>query len=181
MRIDVTDLLGRPGATRRVDRSLARDEIGEPAPAWGPADEALRGDLHLDVHLEMLVDGLLVRGELRFRTNEPCARCVTDVIGDHEVAVSEMYVDPARVEEDEDEELESGYELHVAEAYIDIEALVRDAILAVLWGRTLCTPECAGLCPRCGADRNVADCGHEREQPADPRWAVLESLDVPPG
>ncbi len=179
MRIDVTDLLGRPGATRRVDRSLARAEIGEPAPAWGPADDALRGDLHLDVQLEMLVDGLLVRGDLRFRTSEPCARCLADVAADHDVAVSEMFVDPARV--GEDEELDAGYELHVGEGLIDVEALVRDAILAVLWGRTLCEQDCAGLCPRCGADLNVEDCGHRREPAADPRWSKLESLDVPPG
>lgn len=179
MRIDVSDLIDRPGASRLLERTLAREEVGEPAPAWGPADEALRGELELAVRLEMLIDGLLVRGDLAFTTCVACARCVTDVVTDHEVDVSEMFTDPVSV--DDDEEVEEGYELDVAASSIDIEALVRDAILAVLWGRTLCAPDCEGLCSRCGADRNVTDCGHRPEPVGDPRWAVLQTLDLPPG
>jgi uncharacterized protein len=41
----------------------------------------------------------------------------------------------------------------------------------------LCRPDCAGLCQRCGADRNVTDCGHEQGT-VDPRWAALSELDL---
>jgi uncharacterized protein len=38
----------------------------------------------------------------------------------------------------------------------------------------LCRPDCLGLCPGCGGDRNLGECpGHET---TDPRWAALEGL-----
>lgn len=179
MRVDIADLAGRPGATRELVRTLHRDEIDPPRGAWGPADEAQDGTLDLDLVLEMLVDGLLLRGRVRFGTTVACARCLTDVHEDHDLDVSEIYLDPARA--DEDEEVELGYELHVTERFIDLEALLRDTVNSVLDVRTLCDDACAGLCPVCGADRNIADCGHRRSISRDPRWAVLESLEVPPG
>jgi uncharacterized protein len=179
VRVDVADLVGRPGATRPLARTLHRDEIGSARGAWGPADEAHGGALDLDLVLEMLVDGLLVRGRVSFATTVACARCLTDVHEEHDLDVSEIYLDPVRAEEDE--EVELGYELHVAEGSIDLEALLRDTVNSVLDLRTLCDDTCAGLCPVCGADRNTEDCGHQRSISRDPRWAVLETLDVPPG
>ncbi|MFZ9580934.1 MAG: YceD family protein [Ilumatobacteraceae bacterium] len=39
----------------------------------------------------------------------------------------------------------------------------------------VCRPDCAGLCPACGADRNGGDCGCRIETP-DPRWAGLDAI-----
>jgi uncharacterized protein len=41
--------------------------------------------------------------------------------------------------------------------------------------RTLCKPDCKGLCPRCGKNRNLEACTCE-EGPADPRWEALADL-----
>jgi uncharacterized protein len=38
------------------------------------------------------------------------------------------------------------------------------------------SPDCAGLCPTCGADRNTVDCGHGGPETIDPRWAGLADL-----
>ena len=40
----------------------------------------------------------------------------------------------------------------------------------------LCRPDCAGLCPVCGADRNTTDCGHGGSGQLDSRWAGLADL-----
>ena len=41
----------------------------------------------------------------------------------------------------------------------------------------LCRPDCLGLCPTCGADRNEEPC--TCAEPGDPRWAALDVLRVP--
>ncbi len=41
--------------------------------------------------------------------------------------------------------------------------------------KPLCRPDCQGLCPTCGADRNEDACSCE-ERSADPRWAALAAL-----
>ena len=41
--------------------------------------------------------------------------------------------------------------------------------------RTLCKPDCKGLCPHCGANRNLQPCSCE-EGPNDPRWGSLSEL-----
>ncbi len=179
LRIDVTDLIDRPGATRTVARSVRRAEMETPEGGWGPGDDVLIGAIDLHLELEMLVDGLLVTGTVAFPTEMACSRCLTGVRHAEVAEVSELYQDPRMLEEEEREQLEAGYELTLAT--IDLETLIRDAVLAAVPLKTLCREDCAGLCAVCGTDLNVEDCGHRDEPVADPRWRKLESLDVPPG
>jgi uncharacterized protein len=58
---------------------------------------------------------------------------------------------------------------------IDIDALVTEEILLTVPDHVLCQENCKGICPRCGADRNSADCGCQTED-IDPRWAGLKEL-----
>lgn len=58
---------------------------------------------------------------------------------------------------------------------LDITELIRDNILVQLPTKTLCSPDCKGLCPVCGKDRNEFDCTCESEQ-IDPRLSVLNNL-----
>lgn len=180
MRIDVTDLIDRPGATRAVVRSARRAEMDTPEGGWGPGDEVLVGPIDLHLELEMLVDGLLVSGTVAFPTEMACSRCLTDVRHAEVADVSELYEDPRALEDEERDQLEAGYEL-TPDATIDLETLIRDAVLAAVPLKTLCREDCAGLCAVCGTDLNVEGCGHRDEPVADPRWRKLESLEVPPG
>lgn len=60
---------------------------------------------------------------------------------------------------------------------IDIAELVRDTLLAAQPLKLLCRPDCKGLCPVCGADRNDGECGCDRFVP-DPRLAALRDFSV---
>jgi uncharacterized protein len=54
--------------------------------------------------------------------------------------------------------------------------MVRDAVVLEMPFSPLHTPDCKGLCPICGGDRNLGECpGHEE---SDPRWAALALLDL---
>ena len=59
--------------------------------------------------------------------------------------------------------------------HLDTEPLIAEQVLLELPMKPLCGPECRGLCPRCGADRNlVPDCC---EEPAgDERFEALGAL-----
>jgi len=52
-----------------------------------------------------------------------------------------------------------------------LEEALRQYILMCEPAKPLCTPQCAGLCPGCGADLNVDAC--RCAAAADERWSVL--------
>jgi uncharacterized protein len=58
---------------------------------------------------------------------------------------------------------------------IDLRDALQDQILMSLPLQPLCSPECRGLCPRCGANLNEGDCGCDRT-PDDSPFAVLKKL-----
>ena len=57
---------------------------------------------------------------------------------------------------------------------VDVEELARTAFILDMDSKFLCSEDCKGLCPRCGADLNKGPCSCKREP--DPRLAVLASL-----
>jgi uncharacterized protein len=59
---------------------------------------------------------------------------------------------------------------------LPLDTMARDALVLGFPGFPLCRPDCAGLCPVCGADRNSGDCGHGGTEQLDPRWAGLAGL-----
>jgi uncharacterized protein len=56
-----------------------------------------------------------------------------------------------------------------------LEDVLREQVLLSLPVRTLCKPDCKGLCPRCGENRNSGACRCEAA-PGDPRWEALAGL-----
>lgn len=58
---------------------------------------------------------------------------------------------------------------------IDIGDLVRDIIISAQPIRYLCSEDCKGLCPVCGANLNKTECDCNRVS-VDPRLAILQDL-----
>src|ERR1035437_4497360 len=56
-----------------------------------------------------------------------------------------------------------------------LEDVLREQVLLSLPLKTLCKPDCKGLCPRCGANRNSQPCSCD-VGPSDPRWEALAGL-----
>ena len=57
---------------------------------------------------------------------------------------------------------------------VDAGDLARTAFILGMDTKTLCSEDCKGLCPRCGADLNLGPCSCGKE--TDPRMAVLAKL-----
>ena len=112
-------------------------------------------------------NGYALRLRFAATLSGPCMRCLGQATPTFEVQAREVS------QPGEGEELESPY---VQEGVVDLGAWARDALALTVPTQLLCRPDCAGLCPVCGADLNEAgpDHGHEREP--DPRWAKLSEL-----
>ena len=176
MRVPVTDLVGHPGRSRELSVAVPPIAFGEDP--WGPTVSDVVADIVLALHLDAVVEGILVRGRIGFRVELPCARCLEARTVDLEVSVAELYRDPERREPDEEDD--PGYDLVDDLTAIDLTTLARDALLVDLPVRVLCRDDCLGLCPVCGVDRNAGDCGHRPGAGPDPRWARLAELDLQP-
>jgi uncharacterized protein len=165
--LDDRDLVGNPGASREV-------HVAEPVAglatelAFVPDDRALDADLLL----ECVVEGVLVSGRLGGVLVESCARCLTPFDQPFEVRVQELFA-PGVVAEDADE-----YPL--VEGHVNLEPMIRDAIVLSMPFSPLCRPDCLGLCDRCGGNRNAGECACPPVA-VDPRWAALASLELDMG
>jgi uncharacterized protein len=73
-----------------------------------------------------------------------------------------------------DEEPPDAWILYQVRGEVDLDEPLREAALLDLPIKRVCRDDCLGICPDCGADRNVKDCDCPRE-PVDPRWAGLDT------
>jgi uncharacterized protein len=162
--VDVRDLLGRPGSSRRVHLHTGMA---------GLATELarVREDTGLDVDLllESVVEGILASGAVSGVTVLTCARCLTDVEQPLAVSVQELFVPGAAPDE-----LDA---YPVVDGEIDLEPVLRDAVVLALPYSPLCRPDCLGICERCGGNRNFGECTCLPEP--DERWAPLAGLRLP--
>jgi DUF177 domain-containing protein len=168
LRTDIFDLGGlrlTAGEGRHLDLHVGIDpfELGGERYAVEPSVVAA----HLDIS-RTTAAGYALRLGFEARLNGPCMRCLTPAEPVFQVDAREVSQPWA-----EDEELESPY---VQDGVLDIWAWARDALALALPVQVLCRAECAGLCPVCGADLNLAGDDHAHESEPDPRWAKLSEL-----
>ena len=127
-------------------------------------------DLELDVRLESVLEGVLVSGTVRGLAAGECVRCLDAVTFDVDAEIQELFVYPGRAQEEDDEE-----EIReIEDDLIDLEPVIRDAVVPTLPFQPVCRDDCPGLCSECGA-RLADDPAHQHDV-ADPRWAALASL-----
>jgi DUF177 domain-containing protein len=168
--LDTRELGRRPGSQRRVSRSepapadLGIDVLG--VPAGSP--------IALDLRLEAVMEGVLVSGTARVHVEGECSRCLDPIEDDLEVDLQELFAyddeDDDLPAADEDEEVS-----RLEGDLLDLEPMVRDAVVLSLPFGPLCRDDCPGLCPDCGA-RLADDPGHDHGEKIDPRWAGLADV-----
>lgn len=176
MLIPVADLVGKPGATRQLHRSIAVEDVGDDP--WGPAEEALSGDIELQLGLDSVIEGIWVHGDVAWHLTLDCGRCLRPVELDRAATVGELFPDPRRFREDEDE-IDEGYELIHDAAAIDLERLLHDVVVLDLPTRVRCDrDDCEPPVGEGVAMLTEDELDAQREEEPDPRWAALEDLDL---
>ncbi|PWK89207.1 uncharacterized protein C8D88_102478 [Lentzea atacamensis] len=128
------------------------------------------GEVELDLLTESVVEGVLVSGTAYAKVTGDCSRCLEPIADEVEVRITELYAWPDSTTDETTDEDEVS---RIVNDLIDLEPVVRDAIVLALPQAPLCEPDCKGLCSECGGRwaELGPDHGHET---IDPRWAALQ-------
>lgn len=109
-----------------------------------------------------------VEGTVRLAQTFACDRCLETF---SEAQIFPFSEDYQQSEATKDE----GETVSFSGDFIDITELVRETILLSQPLQHICKSDCRGLCLKCGANLNEAECGCDR-QIIDPRLAALQKL-----
>jgi uncharacterized protein len=172
--LDTRELGRRPGSQREVTLTVpAPADLGIEVlcvPEGSPVD--------LDLRLEAVMEGVLVTGTASAGLEGECVRCLEPITDDLSATFQELYVYDDRrdlhstPEEDDEASL-------LQDDLLDLEPVLRDAVVLALPFQPLCEDDCPGLCTECGA-RLADDPEHEHAAAIDPRWAGLTALQQDP-
>ena len=175
--LDTRELGRRPGSQRELELSVpAPAELGIEVlavPEGSPVE--------LDLRLEAVMEGVLLTGTATATLEGECVRCLEPIEDEILARLQELYVYPdqhAKATEHDDRDLDDETSL-LEDDLLDLEPLLRDAVVLALPFQPLCMDDCPGLCTECGA-RLADDPDHSHDAPIDPRWAGLQELQQDP-
>ena len=125
---------------RNVEYVIAGDEFGESAKVKNVA---------LKVEFYRAAEAVSLRFFGNATVQTVCDRCLTDL--ELEMDIDESYYLFPENTPDVDY-FYSGEE-------IELDGFVRETLVMNMPGKVLCSEDCKGLCPKCGADLNLGKCG----------------------
>ena len=169
MRFNVAQMLQEPTGSVRWHR------IQEAKASW----EGLQAR-HLEGWLKFTRTdmGIWVLGRLTAEVSAECSRCLAPVEEPLDTEISEQFypsVDISTGTAIAAPLLEDGAFRIDATNEVDVREAFRQNLITSLPMKPLCKPECAGICPDCGVNRNESEC-HCGGDKRDPRWAALDDV-----
>src|SRR3954447_22863415 len=159
---DVSRLGLTSGEGRRLDLFVHVDPFHYGGSSYAVTPELV--PVRLDVS-RTTGSGFVLRLRFTAGLEGPCMRCLEPASPSFEIDAYEFHQPGGG------EDLSSPY---MGEE-LDLQAWARDALALALPAQLTCRPECAGLCPQCGANLNDEP-DHAHEPEPDPRWAKLSEL-----
>ncbi len=162
MRLDLRDIIQTPDARRsfRLQVDLSDLEFYGRKPITRPVEAEGSVVNH--------AGALVLEGTARSVLDLACDRCGKEFSREKAVALDSL-VAGALEDEENDEIL-----LLDEDGGLDLDEVVSEAFILAMDTKVLCSEDCKGLCPRCGADLNLGPCSCKPE--TDPRWAALAQL-----
>ena len=159
-RLNIQELLRGDGV---LPFSLELDPAGLDFPSIAAYESPLRAEGCVRSSAGLLT----LTGQLRVSLRCLCDRCGREVQREHTASLDTVLVTEHQDEEDPDVFL-------VQDDCVDLEEIVTTAFVLGLDSKTLCRPDCKGVCPRCGHNLNDGPCACRPE--ADSPFAVLGQL-----
>ena len=163
MRLELRDIIHSPGASLDFSDSVDLSDLcyGTSYPVSEP--------VHAEGTVRNTADVLMMKGRITTRLHGVCDRCAADFTRDVEIPIDVVLVEELSNEDSEDEWV---FPLEADAA--DLDDIVRTVFVLNLDSKLLCSPDCKGLCCRCGKNLNDGPCGCQKE--IDPRFAALQQL-----
>lgn len=145
LRVNIGFLLNQPIGTSR--------DIHFDYPALKLSPDLEVTDFHGVATFFRTVQGILVDGDFEARVTATCVRCLNECQQSIHATYQELYAfsraqvtDSALIVPDD--------------ANIDLSYLTAEYLLIEIPIKSLCRPDCKGLCPECGVDLNAFSCEH---------------------
>ncbi|MCU1481679.1 MAG: hypothetical protein JWQ19_2465 [Subtercola sp.] len=159
--VNVWDLMHQPGELRERELELVVPEkLGE-----GLVAVEQGSVLDIDLRLESLHDGILTTARVDGEAVGVCGRCLKDITLPVRVEFAELFA----YSHDE------AFDYEVVGDHIDLEPLIRDAVVLALPFQPVCRPDCPGLDPVTG--ERLEDLPERPPQElVDSRWSALAGL-----
>jgi DUF177 domain-containing protein len=120
-----------------------------------------------------------IRGHLKVRMRSDCDRCLEPAEFPVDSNFDLFYRPAVEVRLEEEVEIDAG-EIEIAfyeGGGISLKDVLREFVVLAMPMQRVCRPDCQGICPVCGKNRNLAPCECEVKL-ADDRWAALKKLQV---
>lgn len=130
--------------------------------------------LRVDARLESVLEGVLVTGTVESVAEGACVRCLEPVALPVATTFQELFAYADRVAHHQQVGDDDADRYVLGGDLLDLEPVLRDAVVLQLPFQPVCRPDCPGLCAQCGAP--LADDPDHAHDTVDPRWASLQAL-----
>lgn len=164
MIVDLTGVLKEAGNKISVDGNIELDDVkylGEDFHFVRPA--VFKGSISNSGK------SLALTGTVTLCLKVRCARCAKELEKELSYELDEALIrEEDNTDPDGDAVVFSGNE-------IDLTQIAETGFFMNVPGKFLCSDDCKGLCPQCGADLNLGDCGCDKDD-IDPRWEALKKI-----
>lgn len=165
----------------RFDETFPRGEID-----FSGAGVRQSSPLHAEGVAELLANTegeVRIKGRLRVDMESECDRCLGRAEFPLDCGFDLFYRPSALLDADEELAIDEGEaEMGFYQgAGMELEEILQEQILLLLPMRRVCSPDCKGICPVCGGNRNETACQCQVElapdvEPADDRWSALRKI-----
>ena len=141
----------------------------------GVGDPARVAEVGLAGRFERVGADITFRGRVRATVTLVCSRCLLPFQQNLDGACHLIYrAGPLPLSRRDDDEVDLALTPFDGQR-IDLDELATEQIYLLLPLKPLCRSSCKGLCPRCGTNRNLAECGC----PRDPEGPEPLTLKIP--
>ena len=161
MRLDLRPILRTPGASLpfRFELDLSGLDFYGEKPFAHP--------VRVSGTVRNMAGALQLEGTAETTMELACDRCLKPFVRELALPVSTLLAE--ELEDEENDEI-----VLLEEGAVDLDEVFTTALVLSMDAKHLCSEDCRGLCPTCGADLNEGPCGCRKEP--DPRFAALAQL-----
>lgn len=165
MILELINILKNDGASLPIDENLDFGKVG-----FGGVDYNFSKPCHITGSVRNISGVIRLSAKVSGKAGVVCGRCMAPL----EISVN-FDIEETLTSATESELADDGDSLVLCGSTLDLTQVALDNFFSSAGTKYLCKPDCKGLCPHCGVDRNKSGCNCDSEY-IDPRLSVLNDL-----
>ena len=167
MILELINILKNDGAVLPFDLNLDLGKI-----SFGGVDFSFDTPCHVTGSVKNISGVMRLYADVSGEANVPCGRCTAPL----KIRVNYNIEETLSSAAESDSVTDNGDDaVTLSGSTLDLKQVVLDNFFSNAGTKYLCKPDCKGLCPHCGVDRNKTECNCASDV-TDPRLSVLNDL-----